>query len=261
MPKVVVTGICNACGKPFERKFYFESKEAALAWENSDSAKNQICEECDEERKDKRAAEHRIQMTANGMAELEGSPKQIAWAEKIRATFFENAEEMWRGAVEAIDREESYGESSERIKAKLKFSEPAEKYLLTKVSSASWWIENRIYLTDPLVVDAELASVYRSHKEEIEAMESPEGEPVEETAESNEEAKMNRAKELVEKYNFQLKMKEESETLVPSGNIYTVSVKQVTKDGTLDEIKSLKPEMLKILMDRYNQRQQQVYQC
>ena len=119
----------------------------------------------------------------------------------------------------------------------------------------------RIYLTDPLVVDAELASVYRSHKEEIEAMESPEGEPVEETAESNEEAKMNRAKELVEKYNFQLKMKEESETLVPSGNIYTVSVKQVTKDGTLDEIKSLKPEMLKILMDRYNQRQQQVYQC
>ncbi len=49
-------------------------------------------------------------MTANGMAELEGSPKQIAWAEKIRATFFENAEEMWRGAVEAIDREESYGE-------------------------------------------------------------------------------------------------------------------------------------------------------
>lgn len=39
MPKVVVTGICNACGKPFERKFYFESKEAALAWENSDSAK------------------------------------------------------------------------------------------------------------------------------------------------------------------------------------------------------------------------------
>jgi len=201
MPKVVVTGICNACGKPFERKFYFESKEAALAWENSDSAKNQICEECDEERKNKRAAEHRIQMTANGMAELEGSPKQIAWAEKIRATFFENAEEMWRGAVEAIDREE------------------------------------------------------------IEAMESPEGEPVEETAESNEEAKMNRAKELVEKYNFQLKMKEESETLVPSGNIYTVSVKQVTKDGTLDEIKSLKPEMLKILMDRYNQRQQQVYQC
>ena len=196
MPKVVVTGICNACGKPFERKFYFESKEAALAWENSDSAKNQICEECDEERKNKRAAEHRIQMTANGMAELEGSPKQIAWAEKIRATFFENAEEMWRGAVEAIDREESYGESSERIKAKLKFSEPAEKYLLTKVSSASWWIENRIYLTDPLVVDAELASVYRSHKEEIEAMESPEGEPVEETAESNEEAKMNRAKLL-----------------------------------------------------------------
>nr|DAW41176.1 MAG TPA: trcl Probable zinc-ribbon domain [Caudoviricetes sp.] len=153
MPKVVVTGICNACGKPFERKFYFESKEAALAWENSDSAKNQICEECDEERKNKRAAEHRIQMTANG------------------------------------------------------------------------------------------------------------GEPVEETAESNEEAKMNRAKELVEKYNFQLKMKEENETLVPSGNIYTVSVKQVTKDGTLDEIKSLKPEMLKILMDRYNQRQQQVYQC
>ena len=124
-------------------------------------------------------------MTANGMAELEGSPKQIAWAEKIRATFFENAEEM----------------------------------------------------------------------------ESPEGEPVEETAESNEEAKMNRAKELVEKYNFQLKMKEENETLVPSGNIYTVSVKQVTKDGTLDEIKSLKPEMLKILMDRYNQRQPQVYQC
>ena len=26
MPKVVVTGICNACGKPFERKFYDEIK-------------------------------------------------------------------------------------------------------------------------------------------------------------------------------------------------------------------------------------------
>ena len=97
MPKVVVTGICNACGKPFERKFYFESKEAALAWENSDSAKNQICEECDEERKNKRAAEHRIQMTANGMAELEGSPKQIAWAEKIRATFFEMQKKCGEG--------------------------------------------------------------------------------------------------------------------------------------------------------------------
>lgn len=208
-----------------------------------------------------RITEHRIKMTAGGMAELEGSPKQIAWAQEIRDTFFEMAENMWSGAVRAIKRNERLGKDSEEIKSELRISELTEKYLLTKVSSASWWIENRSYLTHFSVLDAELASVYRSHKEKIEAMESPEGEPAEETAESNEEAKMNRAKELVEKYNFQLKMKEEGEALVPSGNIYTVSVKQVTKDGTLDEIKSLKPEMLKILMDKYNQRQQQTYQC
>ena len=185
MPKVVVTGICNVCGKSFERKFYFETKEAALAWENSDSVKNQICEACEEERKSEEAAKHRIQMTIGGMAELEGSPKQIAWAEKIRATFFELAEDMWMGAVEAIEREEIYGGSSEEIKSELKVSEMAERYLLTQVTSASWWINNRSYLTDSFVLDAELASIYKSHKEEIEAMGMPEDEAPEENEEEH----------------------------------------------------------------------------
>lgn len=97
MPKVVVTGICNACGKPFERKFYFESKEAALAWENSDSAKNQICEECDEERKNKRAAEHRIQMTANGMAELEGAQNRLHGLKKLEQLFLKMQKKCGEG--------------------------------------------------------------------------------------------------------------------------------------------------------------------
>lgn len=64
-----------------------------------------------------RITEHRIKMTAGGMAELEGSPKQIAWAQEIRDTFFEMAENMWSGAVRAIKRNERLGKDSEEIKS------------------------------------------------------------------------------------------------------------------------------------------------
>lgn len=111
----MITTITHACGHQEEVAVFGKraDRERKIAWLES-----QLCAEC-------RAREGAAQGAAKGWAALEGSPKQIAWAEDLRG------ETM--GAIAALKtRTESESALKERV----------IKYI-GGITSAAWWIDNR----------------------------------------------------------------------------------------------------------------------
>ena len=80
--------------------------------------KTLVCKACYEQQT---AAENK----AAGMTELTGTPKQIAWAEKIRADI-----------IGKIDNMPAQNEQYEQIKSQVLAT-------LKSIDSASWWIDRR----------------------------------------------------------------------------------------------------------------------
>lgn len=112
------TTITHTCGHQEEIVVYGKraDREKKIAWLES-----QLCAEC-------RAREGAAQGAANGWAALEGSPKQIAWAEDLRG------ETM--GAIAALKtRTESESALKDRV----------IKYI-GGITSAAWWIDNHFYV-------------------------------------------------------------------------------------------------------------------
>lgn len=111
------TTITYACGHTEEIVVYGKraDREKKIAWLES-----QLCAEC-------RAREGAAQGAAKGWAALEGSPKQIAWAEDIRGETMD--------AIAALKtRTDNEATRKDRVIA-----------YLGGITSAEWWIDNRFY--------------------------------------------------------------------------------------------------------------------
>lgn len=109
------TTITYACGHTEEIVVLGKSadREKKIAW-----LETQLCAEC-------RAREGAAQGAAKGWAALEGSPKQIAWAEDIRRKSMD--------AVAALKtRTDDEAAHKDRVIA-----------YLGGITSAEWWIDNR----------------------------------------------------------------------------------------------------------------------
>lgn len=138
--------VTHSCGHDQKHQLFGKSKdrERKLAW-----LEETLCSDCWKAAQDKKHAEESAQAqaanAASGLPTLEGSPKQIAWAETIRKTWLSELAEYCQKVRADIP---SYWSSSSvelRSQAAQELSDAT--YLveseLRKNQSARWWIDHR----------------------------------------------------------------------------------------------------------------------
>lgn len=82
MAKATAECTCRKCGGEFTKVTYKQNRRLADEWEEWAPTYFDLCEDCYKEEQDQEIAER-----AEGLPELSGSEKQIAWAIKIRDKF------------------------------------------------------------------------------------------------------------------------------------------------------------------------------
>ena len=87
------TCTCGRCGKIFERKTRWWSSQKAQEWEEWAEKNITLCPECKYDDYVAGAAKLAQAASAIGLPELQGSEKQITWAEYIRAELLADAEQ------------------------------------------------------------------------------------------------------------------------------------------------------------------------
>lgn len=88
MARALAICTCEWCGKTFEKVQYCHNRREADNWEEWAERNFTVCPDCWREQKEKERQEANEKAAKenaeNGLPTLTGSPKQIAWAEKIR---------------------------------------------------------------------------------------------------------------------------------------------------------------------------------
>lgn len=79
---------CKKCGKLYEVRHKCYNSRQAREWEEYMEGQDGLCRDCYHEKQNAESTEYAKQFD---LVELEGSEKQIAWAEKIRADFIKQA--------------------------------------------------------------------------------------------------------------------------------------------------------------------------
>lgn len=132
MAKARAMCTCERCGATFTKTVDKPNRAQADSWIAWAEQNIRVCPACYRAEKAAEAAAEIDKAKAEiGLAELEGSPKQIAWAADIRGKFIvASAERLARiNDAEATARPARY-----------------RKLVLQKEQSSHWWIENRIPL-------------------------------------------------------------------------------------------------------------------
>lgn len=141
--------ITYACGHTGEVEFY--GKERDCEWRAEQEAKK-ICQDCVEKKKEEETAQAKAWAKEKGLPDLEGTEKQIAWAEVIRKRLFEDLEECKKKDQEEIEklktnpseklRKEWIENEIECLNIRLQAAdEIKEKW--TKQSQSRLWIDGR----------------------------------------------------------------------------------------------------------------------
>lgn len=138
MAKAIVTCTCTTCGAEFTKTAVRSSRRAADEWCEWAKSAYDECPECYRKRKQQEAEirEQELNETYN-LPSLEGTPKQVAWAEKIRILFIEN---FLQDEQEIVSRVKT---TTPEGKKYLAYLENRTDELLAARTKASWWIDNR----------------------------------------------------------------------------------------------------------------------
>lgn len=150
MAKAYAKCNCATCGKTFEVTAIKRNCREAESWEKWAATYFDECDDCYKSRiAEERDAENREAAetaSASGWATLEGTAKQVAWAETLRVEAVAYCEQQLSGMVEAL----SHMREDESVSAeKIKFAEDsialAERIVVyvKSMTSAKWFIDNR----------------------------------------------------------------------------------------------------------------------
>lgn len=164
MARATATCTCSVCGHAFEKITYRNNRRDADSWVEWAEKAFTVCPECEQKAREKKAAQLAADAKADGLPELVGSPKQIAWAEQLRSRYIESSGKELDDILMEIARHKESGEYTEGDNLGAKRFEATRTYILTTVSSASWWIDNR----NSLVTGME--QVFLNHRAEIEGL-------------------------------------------------------------------------------------------
>jgi len=153
--------VTYSCGHEGEIQLYGKARDREWKLSNEES---KLCPDCwKKQREEERQKENAKAAEANqeaGLSKLEGSEKQIPWAESIRKQIIEGVEKQIFGRMDEDRIEENPEVYQDFVKA---FNS------LKSHSSASWWIDHRDYNS--------YFSLQRLLKEELEAVKKAEAEP------------------------------------------------------------------------------------
>lgn len=131
MAKAVATCKCRFCGNTFEKVSVKRNTREAEEWKVWAARTFDICPACEDKQQEEKVARLAEEAKASGLPELTGSPKQIAWAEQIRAAQMKKIDAYLEQAKVACD-----AETLTRIENVL-------SYILQQKANAGWWIDNR----------------------------------------------------------------------------------------------------------------------
>lgn len=132
MARAIANCTCRKCGKKFEKIASKNSRDEANRWTEWAEANITLCYDC------YKAESYEQAKGDMELPELEGSPKQIAWAEDIRDKFIENT-----------------------ANRKNKLYNATRAYIVRNINSAKWWIDHRYDY------NAALNEVYAANMEAI----------------------------------------------------------------------------------------------
>ena len=135
------TCTCKRCGKTFERESRWWNDQKAREWEEWAAKNITLCPECKYDDYVAGAAKLAREASAIGLPELEGSDKQVAWAEYIRAELLESAEEYLK---------DNWNMTSMLEDAAVKVHNEKVLHVLGQIlvqirqePRAAWWISHR----------------------------------------------------------------------------------------------------------------------
>lgn len=167
MARATAICTCSVCGKTFEKYTVKANRREADSWEEWAKQAFTVCPECERKEHEAKAAELAAQAAADGMATLTGSPKQVVWAEQIRASKLALIEQYWAKMLENYETAKANGreKSVARMERDMKLFNATRDWILTKAASASWWIDYRDAGTERIILDT-----YRDHKADIDAV-------------------------------------------------------------------------------------------
>lgn len=158
---------CSECGEDMKVDLIGKHKVREWKLENY----TWICDSCKQEIRDRKNENARINNREAGLPELNGSEKQIAWAETIRAGFNSEIEI----AIKNKDKDTPMFVQDFPIKILLKefklneIIEAIDEVL--SVDSAVWWIDNRYSDTTSLLSDYIKDKYKKDEKERVEKLE------------------------------------------------------------------------------------------
>lgn len=156
MAKARAICTCRVCGKTFEKTTIRGNRHDADSWEKWAESTFTICPECERKEREAKAAELAKQAEADGLPALVGSPKQIVWAEQIRADYMESSAKAFDEILEKIRRRKEAGKDVEALELGAKRFDATRTFLLTTEKSAHWWIDNRyglVYIMDKIYIN------------------------------------------------------------------------------------------------------------
>ena len=190
MARATAMCTCSVCGKTFEKSTIRSNRREADSWEKWAEQAYTTCPECEQKEREAKAAELARQAQEDGLPELVGSPKQITWAEQLRARYIESSGKELDDMLEMIRQRKAAGRKTEKRELAAKRFDATRTYILTTISSSHWWIDNRDYL----ITDME--KVFLNHRAEIERLMDGGADTTEQEPEVEEELE-NPAEELL----------------------------------------------------------------
>ena len=132
---------CRRCGKTFERKAQRWNDQKAREWEEWAAKNITLCPECEYDDYVAGAVKLAREASATGLPGLQGSEKQVTWAEHIRAELLEDAEKYLR---------DNWDNTSEHDNLAVKAHNEEVLHALGQVlvqirlePNAAWWINHR----------------------------------------------------------------------------------------------------------------------
>ena len=138
--------ITYACGHTGEVEFY--GRERDCEWRSQQEAKK-LCPDCVEKEKEEETAQAKAWAKEKGLPDLEGTEKQIAWAEVIRKRLFDELEKIQLDS----DQEPIELQAAKEIEAAWK-----------KENQSRFWIDERTKAVRYKIVD--LVSLIRKRRKE-----------------------------------------------------------------------------------------------
>ena len=128
MAKATAICTCRKCGAKFEKYTTKATRREADSWVEWAERTFSLCPDCERE---ERAAQLQEKSAEAGLPELQGSVKQIVWAESLRSEYITNGENMMK--VYEAKGDTKNAEIFERVR----------DYTLKTKTDAGWWIDRR----------------------------------------------------------------------------------------------------------------------